>query len=639
MIRRLHPDFHIPGYIDNVAAEFDGDAFADLLASANLDSVVIFAKCMFGFCYWNNTVGVHHPGLGDRDFFGEAVEACRRRGIETYAYYYPLVDAALNEDYKWRQRDPEGNLWWGQCPNTDYMEEYLLPQMKEVTRNYPITGWHVDGIVYRPEACWCERCREMMKEEGIDTNIPEEVAEFSRKTTERLARRMTEVIRSEREDVILSYNNLLKIGCRPQVKWSDVVDVEVYGDIGPVRASLFCRHVRTIGRKFAVTTSCRARGVAAYGSAATVEELRYIASLGMALGGYCQFINEMLPEGKMEPPLLMPVKEAYSFVKERERWCIGAEQICYAAIMGATEPGAGQAACAQGAFSGVLGAARLLKECHITFDVIDEEADLSPYKVIVLPEADITSPDVLKRLRDHVKNGGILFATGSTTLKDGEFALSDVFGVTYQGEGDDISYLRLGASVSANLPDMVRLVRGKWLRVQPAEKADRLAEIVRPRFADTGLSIGWGRPPEREDSGWPGILSNRFGSGWVLYSPAPLFSDYAQSPDEEQRRFMNNLLDLVAPPSERPVEIPDLPPSAETSLMKLEDMWILHIVRDGAVEPPELRDIEVTLRPDFKPASVYLAPERKELPFRVEGSEALLTLPRVGSHTILVLEP
>ena len=69
---------------------------------------------------------------------------------------------------------------------------------------------------------------------------------------------------------------------------------------------------------------------------------------------------------------------------------------------------------------------------------------------------------------------------------------------------------------------------------------------------------------------------------------------------------MNNLLDLTAPPGERPVEIPDLPPSAETSLMKLEGMWILHIVRSGAVAPPELRDLEVTLRPDFGPPRVCL---------------------------------
>ena len=100
MIRRLHPDFHIPDYVTNVASEFDGDEFAESLLEAHIDSVVIFAKCMYGLGYWNTTVGKRHPGLGEADFFGEATEACRRRGIEVLAYFYPLIEAALDDDDK-----------------------------------------------------------------------------------------------------------------------------------------------------------------------------------------------------------------------------------------------------------------------------------------------------------------------------------------------------------------------------------------------------------------------------------------------------------------------------------------------------------------------------------------------------------
>ena len=272
------------------------------------------------------------------------------------AYFYPLIEAALDGDDKWQQRDREGKPCRFQCPNSDYTETFLLPQMREVTRNYPISGWHVDGIVLTDGGCWCYRCRAIMKDEGTDTDVPEAVQEFSRRTIARLAQRMTEAVRPERDGLILSYNNLVKIGCYPQVQWSDVVDIEVYNvlqglnfnfskevlyheDIGAMRASVFSRHIRTIGREFAVTTCCRTRGVAVYGSVSTAEELRYSAGLGLALGGYCQFINEMLPEGTMEAALLTRVKEAYQFVKERERWCIGAEPVRHAAVLGATETG------------------------------------------------------------------------------------------------------------------------------------------------------------------------------------------------------------------------------------------------------------------------------------------------------------
>ena len=86
MIRRIHPDFHIPHYIYGVAAEFDGEAFAASLIDAEIDSVVIFAKDMYGFSFWKNTVGRRHPGLGERDFFGEAHQL--PRAISGHMNYY-----------------------------------------------------------------------------------------------------------------------------------------------------------------------------------------------------------------------------------------------------------------------------------------------------------------------------------------------------------------------------------------------------------------------------------------------------------------------------------------------------------------------------------------------------------------------
>ena len=115
--------------------------------------------------------------------------------------------------------------------------------------------------------------------------------------------------------------------------------------------------------------------------------------------------------------------------------------------------------------------------------------------------------------------------------------------------------------------------------------------------------------------------------------------DFDEAPDEEQRCFLNSIVELVAPSFDRQVLIPDLPPSAEISLMTLDGMWILHILRGGETAPPDLRDLSVTLRPDFQPSRVYLAPERESLPFHTDDTSLQVTLPRAGSHTMLVLEP
>ena len=127
--------------------------------------------------------------------------------------------------------------------------------------------------------------------------------------------------------------------------------------------------------------------------------------------------------------------------------------------------------------------------------------------------------------------------------------------------------------------------------------------------------------------------------GEVVYAAAPLFADYARVPDEEQRLFLQNLVDEVAPPPERPAVPVGLPPMAEVSLMQHEGRWVYHILRGGAMEAPELHGVTVDFRPPFAAARAYTAPEQRPLELELDGGAIRVHLPAVGSHTIIVLEP
>jgi hypothetical protein len=217
--------------------------------------------------------------------------------------------------------------------------------------------------------------------------------------------------------------------------------------------------------------------------------------------------------------------------------------------------------------------------------------------------------------------------------------LGDVFGVTFEGEGEALGYIAPSPAVWAGLPDMVRLVQGTWLRVTPARDARRLAELVRARFADDGLlRIGHGWPPARECSGWPALVGHQFGGGQVVYSPMPLFGDYAALPDEEQRRFLGNLLELTAPLAERPLVTRRLPPSAEVSLMRLDQAWVVHILPGEGLRVPDLNGVEVLVRPDFEPRRAYLAPQGEDMDYAPEAGGIAVRIPRVVGHTMLVVE-
>ncbi|MDD5678664.1 MAG: HEAT repeat domain-containing protein [Kiritimatiellae bacterium] len=91
----------------------------------------------------------------------------------------------------------------------------------------------------------------------------------------------------------------------------------------------------------------------------------------------------------------------------------------------------------------------LLRQAGVQADAIWAETmtpeKLAHYKVLLLPDAKSLTSEQTELLRSWVKAGGVLIATGTTSLFDAnglplkEYALADVFGVAYQGHGAEAS--------------------------------------------------------------------------------------------------------------------------------------------------------------------------------------------------------
>jgi hypothetical protein len=88
-------------------------------------------------------------------------------------------------------------------------------------------------------------------------------------------------------------------------------------------------------------------------------------------------------------------------------------------------------------------AVTLLARKNVQFDVIVyemmlERYDLSRYEVLLANDVRFTSDAVCERVRAFVKKGGVLIATGQTSLftenwePRGDYALADLFGVSWQ---------------------------------------------------------------------------------------------------------------------------------------------------------------------------------------------------------------
>jgi len=73
--RKVHIEFHKSRHVPKLAERFNADEFGDRLLEAHVTGATVFAKDMYGYCYYPSSLGPMHPGLSF-DILGAQVALC-----------------------------------------------------------------------------------------------------------------------------------------------------------------------------------------------------------------------------------------------------------------------------------------------------------------------------------------------------------------------------------------------------------------------------------------------------------------------------------------------------------------------------------------------------------------------------------
>jgi alpha-L-fucosidase len=148
--RTYGPGFRYEDFAPMFRAEaFDPDQWAGIFARAQAKYVVLTAKHHDGFCLWPSAEATRtwgHPwnamDIGPRqDLVGKLAEAVRRRGLKMGLYY---------SFFEWYNP-----LWLRDRPR--FVEEHMLPQLKDLILRYrPDVLW-ADGEWEGPDSFWRSR--------------------------------------------------------------------------------------------------------------------------------------------------------------------------------------------------------------------------------------------------------------------------------------------------------------------------------------------------------------------------------------------------------------------------------------------------------------------------------------------------
>ena len=619
MIKRaVHLDFHTMPGIEDFGESINANELANQMAYANVSYVNVVARCNIGYSYYPTRVGESYPTMKG-NICADIVKALKEKGIGVTLYLNgglnhmlmvknPAIMKIDKNGRAYTNPDENMNFFRSVCFNSEY-REHLLEEIKELLEMEP-DGIFVDCMI--PRSCYCPRCIEKMRSEGIDISDENEVYTYSVKLIKEVMMQIREIVLKEKR---LFLNSFPFDDIHEMVSHSELECLPTdSGEWGYDFISAMAPYQRMFTNDRVYMTGCFVGGWGDFGgkkTKAAIENDVYDA----LLYGYSPSIGDhMHPRDGINKRLYSEIGEIYSYVKKLEKWTENSTPICDTAIL--------RNKCTNGSIqssvsSSAKGAARMLSELKICFDIINEDMDFDKYKLLVLPDEIEITDKLYKKLS---KFKGSILSSGHSYRNGGVWDYFDAF----EDENTD-GYYEFNGEVFGQYSLAVKM------------KSDYFfAEYIEPYFRKEfdGIHAYFYNPPYK-CHGYSAVVFNNT----KAHIGFNVFEAYLDFGAIYLKNLVKSVIERLLP--DPLIKSDSLPAFARTTLMRGKEGDILHIKttapehrgEKGVIEEhlslPSGRKIEI--KGGYKKA--YLLPDMKEFNVETFDGYTSLILPEVTGYS------
>lgn len=607
----LHFDFHAEN-TDEIGGRTTVEGILQYLEQAKPDFVQCDCKGHPGNACYPTKIG--HPAdrlVGDNLKVWR--EATRQYGVPLYVHYSSLLDTAyVKEHPDCAQRHPDGTGdQWSISLFSPYVDEMMIPQMKEIIDQYDVDGIWVDGDCW---AVWGDDC--------------------SPYTEQHMKEGMTEAERQKvLHDGYLQYLkhyvdelHAYKPGFRIASNWAFSSYIPEKPEIaldwlsGDFPSNNSVNMARYEGRCLAAQRMPWDLMSWSFEWAHRTEkpavQSKQEVAQAIALGGGVQVYFSQNRDGSAPETNCERLKEISDFVREREPLNFGKEPVAqvglfYSAVDRYRHSNVFNAA---GSTNALIGTLNCLLDAQYTVQVILEYQidELEAYDMVVIPQWVQMGDEVNAALRRYVENGGILIVVGADSCVE----QAAIFGLPCRLDDTDTErYLQSDTGLFAKLAG-------------PA--------------ADCGEADGEAFYTSRDirDRQKSACKIAACGKGQVCLIPFDLGTNYFDGKNlvltDFLRRVLRTLKEPVVEVSHKQVDI-TMQKDGGALVVNLLNMRGEHadwktIVYD---EVPEIYDVAVRIYGAFSAAKVPLQPEAQ---VTIEADGVLVRLKRLHIHEVICLE-
>lgn len=657
--RQIHLDFHTSELISGIGSRYSPDVFADTLKNAHVDSVTLFTRCHHGMLYHDSKrfPEAIHPGLVRRDFLESQVEACHAHGIDVNLYTTVCWDKrAADEHPEWVCIDENGMLmdykgakyfeagfYKNLCVNTPY-RDYLKAQFGEAIRTIPAEGvWFDAAFIVE---CCCPTCIKKMKELRLDPKLKQDRVKFSLITYKDMADDLSRFVRQINPKFNICYNKG-HVGVREKA----VQDGYTYyafeslpgGEWGYMDFPISAKYNRNFGRECLGMTGRFHTEWGDFHSFRNKYALEFECYSMLANGCKCIIGDQLPPSGELSPFMYRQIGALFADIEMKRPWCDDASAVVEAAVF--TQEEFNDAVIAGMIPRSTEGAARLLTELSIQYDILDSQSGFERYKLLVLPDDIPVDQAFALKLEEFVRGGGKLIATYRAGLNPEGTAFALDLGVNYLGDSPySPDFVLPKGDLGAGMPESEHVMYQRGALVETTICGRTLIDAIKPVFnREWEHFCSHLHSPSSGEVGYPAVVESKAG----LYFMHPIFSQYQGNGTPWCKTLIKNALLMLLPDR---LVCHDGPSSLISNVMaqQAQNRWVLHLLHyiperkcdtlDIVDNLIPLNDLCIGLHVPGAVESVCIVPDGQPLEFAQDIGQITFTLPKLTGHAMIEIQ-
>jgi len=635
----IHFDFHAGEDCKEIGRNTTREMIEAILDQVKPDYIQIDCKGHRGLSSYPTQVGNPAPG-----FVGDPLRLWRQvtaeRGVGLFMHYSGVWDAeAVARHPDWARLGPDGKPD-GKNTSTfgPYVDELLIPQLRELRRVYGVDGMWIDGDCWAAAPDYGRSALAAFQNATGITNVPKSAGEphwlefmdFNREAYRKYLRHYVTELHKTDPDFQLGSNWAFS-DLMPEPVTADVDFLSGdYPLMNSVEAARFsARWLAAQGRPWDLMAWAFAGELnAPVFSYKTIPQLQREAAVVLAQGGGFQAYFTQKRDGSIRDWTMKLMAGVAKFCRERQALCHHSESVPQIAVLYSAAGHYRQNSTLFGANSSgvhsLRGVLNNLLDAQYSVDVVGEhhlQGRLKDYPLIVVPQWSYLEPAFREELLGYVKAGGQLLLVGPTAAS----LFRDELGV----ESVD----------SSPVAGVVSLAHAGWLAGY---------QTSWQRVKTNSATVAFGRLHESDDfksPSWPAATIATVGKGRIAAVWIALGENYNSKQTAVGRDFLAALTHELFP---RPMVEVRGSRNVEVALQRQAGRLLVNLVNTsgphsdssvvtfGEVEP--LGPLDVTLRLPAKPRSIRLEPGGQKLKWRFHGNEARITVPQLDIHRVIVVE-